>query len=157
MVYQASQSVGPEKNLKVQKEEESAKPKPVETKKVWWYQGDRGASGSLVFCSFCLHFQYRLMQPSKCQCLYLSTSELSHLVKIHSKKYSIEVHLYFQSAWVLMRTVVSGGISQISSLSAQPLVSWQTEQLSRSAKCTQKFVYNDPVGSIKSLFFFFEV
>ncbi|NWV02445.1 CD2AP protein, partial [Ptilonorhynchus violaceus] len=29
----ASQNVGPEKNLKVQKEEESAKPKPVETKK----------------------------------------------------------------------------------------------------------------------------
>lgn len=34
MVYQANQNVGPEKILKVQKEEESAKPKPGETKKV---------------------------------------------------------------------------------------------------------------------------
>ncbi|KAK2514795.1 hypothetical protein Q9233_014738 [Columba guinea] len=33
MVYQASQNVSLEKNLKVQKEEESAKPKQVETKK----------------------------------------------------------------------------------------------------------------------------
>lgn len=77
---QASQNVGPEKILKVQKEEEGAKPKPVETKKVWCYPGARGVPGSLVFCSSCLHFQYRFMQPSECQCLCLSTSELSHLV-----------------------------------------------------------------------------
>lgn len=51
MVYQASQNVGPEKILKVQKEEESAKPKPVETKKVWCYRGATGVPGSLVFCS----------------------------------------------------------------------------------------------------------
>lgn len=45
MVYQASQNVSPEKNLKVQKEEESAKPKSVETKKVW-YQAAREVPGS---------------------------------------------------------------------------------------------------------------
>lgn len=45
MVYQASQSLCPEKNLKVQKDEESAKPKPVETKKVW-YQGAREVPGN---------------------------------------------------------------------------------------------------------------
>lgn len=57
MVYQASQNVSPEKNLKVQKEEESAKPKPVETKKVW-YQGAREAAGSQVFCLSCINLNW---------------------------------------------------------------------------------------------------
>lgn len=61
MVYQASQNVSPEKNLKVQKEEESAKPKQVETKKVWYQgAGEVPAAG----CSVCLgHLFLLLMFP----------------------------------------------------------------------------------------------